>query len=270
MRTRKGKIGICMVVSIMAAGLLGSTAMAQVYTDPVGFVKVDVYRNGYTMISVPLRASDTAMNGVAGCIGDIFEGVLLGASSAGEADAVLKWDAASVRYGYAWLVDGWGVPYDGTWQDPDTGVDSTMTFEPGEACWVLRMNQGAEVETITFLGWVPMEETKTLSFIQGLNMFNWPYPTTLGIDASGLGAVSTAGGSAGEADVVWQWDTQAETYTIAFLVTGWGAPYDGNWYDPNTSAIVPPFTSIEFGPGKAFWFQRQFADPVVWVCSRPY
>jgi transcription elongation factor len=111
-----------------------------------------------------------------------------------------------------------------------------------------------------------MEETKTLTMVKGLTMFNWPYPTTLAINDSTLGSVGTGGAGAATADVTWEWQGDTQTYKTAFLIDGWGAPYDGNWWDETTG----DYSDIELGPGKAFWYQRRPDNSAVWICQRPY
>jgi hypothetical protein len=258
----KRKVALSLAVGIMATALLGSTAMAQVFTDPVGFVKVDVVRDGLTMISIPLEAADKGLNGAQGCVGDMMEEALTGGAGAATADNVWKWDAAAQTYEVAFLIDGWGAPFDGQWYGATDY--STLSFDAGDACWVWRRSAGAEVETITFLGWVPMGETTTVTMVKGLSMFNWPYPTTLAINDSTLGAAGTGGSGAATADVVWEWLADQQTYKTAFLIDGWGAPYDGNWYG------ATDYSDIEFAPGKGFWYQRRPDNSAVWICQRPY
>jgi hypothetical protein len=141
-----------------------------------------------------------------------------------------------------------------------------MTFSAGEACWILRTDNPPDVATITFLGWVPMEETKTITMVKGFTMFNWPFPTTLALNDSTLGSVGTGGIGAAGADVVLEWDGATQSYKTGWLIDGWGEPYDGQWWDDATGAE----SDIEFAPGKAFWYLRLPDNSAVWICSRPY
>ena len=138
MRTRKRKIGLFVAVSIMAVGLLTPTAMAQVYTEPVGFVRVDVVRDGLSLISVPLTPGDNNLNGAAGCVGDMIKENLLGGPVASAADMLWKWDSATQTYNKAFLIAGWGEGYDGKWWDATAGGFSTVTLDVGEAFWIQR------------------------------------------------------------------------------------------------------------------------------------
>jgi hypothetical protein len=262
----KGKVAFSFAVGIMAGVFMGTTVMGQVFTDPVGFVKVDAYRNGLTMISVPLDAADNSLNGAEGCVGDMLAENLTGGAGAVSADVIFKWDAATQAYETAFLIDGWGDPFDGRWWDESAGDYSQLTFEAGDTCWLQRRDNAPDVATITFLGWVPMAETTTLTMVKGLTMFNWPYPTTLTLNDSTLGSVGTGGAGAVSADVVFDWDGASQAYSTAFLIDGWGAPFDGNWWDEATS----DYSTISFAPGKAFWYLRRPDNSAVWICSRPY
>ncbi len=266
MRTHNRKTGLFLVASIMAVGLLASTAMGQVYTDPVGFVKVDAVKNGLTMMSMPLKAGDDKLYGAAGCVGDMLAENLAGGVGAGAADMIFKWDPGSQEYKKAFLIAGWGAGYDGKWYDETAGAFTDMALDPGDGFWVLRRNTGAALATVTFLGWVPVEPTKSVPLVKGLNMFGWPYPTTLDINASTLGTVGTGGVGSGAADMVFVWDPATQEYKKAFLIAGWGAGYDGKWYDETAG----DFSTIQFGPGIGAWYLRRPDLPITWVCEKPY
>jgi hypothetical protein len=264
MRTLNAKTGL--VVGILAVFLFGTTAMAQVYTDPVGFVKVDVYREGLTMISVPLQAADTALNGSEGCVGDMIKENLTAGPSGAEGDEVYKWDANTQSYRSAFYAEAPGTSFDKTWFDPDAGAVSDITFAAGEALWIFRKTGGDPTETITFLGWVPMEETKSVTFIKGLNMFAYPFPVTKGLNETNLSDYATKGPSSAEADTVYTWDPAAKTYSAAFLADAPGSEFDNKWFDPDMGAL----STFVFEPGVAAWFSRFPDNSISWIVNRPY
>jgi len=270
MSTGKGKVAILLAVGIVAVAFPGSTAVAQVYTDPVGFVRVNVVTPGLTMISMPFDATPGGadmdmLNGPAGCIGHMMREFATPGSSALAADVIWKWDASVQKYAMAFLVKAPGSPYDGKWFDPSTGTLSTMRLNPGEGFW-LEIKKVSGVLTITFLGWVPMEPTRFLTFLKGLNMFGWPYPTTLALNDTFLYELATGGPSPLASDVVYQWDPVAKKYILAFLVDAPGSPFDGKWFDP----VAGKLSEITFRPGAAFWFERRAVTPITWPCVRPY
>jgi len=264
MRTANLKTGF--VLTLMAVCLVGGTAMAQVYTDPVGFVKVDVVKNGLTMVSVPLDAADKRLNGDAGCLGDMVKENLTRGPSGAEADEVYKWDAATTTYKAAFYVDAPGTSFDQKWFDPDAGDLSTLAFNAGEALWVSRKNTGDPTELITFLGWVPMEQTKSVTFVKGLTMFGYPFPVTVAVNDTNLNTVATKGPSSAEADSLYFWDAVARTYKQAFLALAPGSPFDNKWFDPDLGDL----STLSFSPGVAMWFNRVPANAITWPVTRPY
>jgi hypothetical protein len=261
MRTANLKIGL--VVTLMAVCLIGGTAMAQVYTDPVGFVKVDVVRGGLTMLSVPLQAADTALNGDPGCVGDMIKENLTGGTNPAAADNIYVWDAATQKYESYWLLDlPAGGTYDLHWMLG--GVPTDHVLNAGDALWIERKTAGDPAETITFLGWVPMDLTKSVTFVNGLTMFAWPFPTTLAVNDSTLNGVATGGTNPAASDNLYDWNATTGSYTSAWLLNLPGNPNDGKWLTGATP------TTMTFAPGAAFWFERKGLNPITWVCNRPY
>ncbi len=247
------------LASALAVSMLGAKVTAQ-----GGFVRVEVYRDALTMVSVPLHVTDSALNGDADCVGNMMAEVLAGGPGAVTADVIWKWDAASQRYQMAFLIDAWGPPYDGRWWDEAANDYSTMTLDVGDACWIQRRSHGEAVEKITFLGWAPVEEMKTVTFVNGLTMFNYPYPVRMALSESTLGAVAVCGGGAATSDVVWEWLSLERRYRTAFCGDWWPGP--AGWIDPETGEL----STMEFAPGKAFWYQRRPVNPAVWKVHRPY
>ena len=267
MRTANLKTGF--VVTLMAVCLVGGTAMAQVYTDPVGFVKVDVVKNGLTMVSVPLDAADKRLNGDPGCLGDMIKENLSPGPSGAEGDGVYKWDPTALpsgAYKTAFYMDAPQTSLDRTWFDPDAGAVSDLAFNAGEALWVQRYEKGDPTELITFLGWVPMELTKSVTFVNGLTMFAYPFPVTVALNDTKLNEVATKGPSSAEADSIYFWNAAATppAYAVAFLFEG--APFDGKWFDPDLGVL----STLSFSPGAAMWFSRYPANTITWQVTRPY
>ncbi len=253
-------------IVISAVWSLAATAGAQAYTDPVGFVKVEAVRDGLIMISMPFEPADGRLNGDVGCVGDMIGEPLTGGAAGGTADVLWKWDASTQSYKVAFKVLGWGPEYDGKWWDEQTGDFSTMAFHVGEACWIQRRGTGPDVVTIVFLGWAPMAEATTLTFVQGLTMFGWPYPVSVRLNDTALGRCGAGGAGAGVADVVFEWDPHRGIYASAFLIAGWGTAFDGKWWDEATGE----FSGITLEPGEAMWYLHRPAFPAVCVIHRPY
>ncbi len=251
------------VLAIVAVCLVSLTATGQ-----VGFVNVKTVRNGLTMISVPLHTRDKNLNGTPGCVGDMIKENLAGGACLGAADVIYWWNPSMKDYEYAFLVKAPGTPYDGRWFDPMAGRLSSLAFDVGQAFWILRRDAGSNPATITFYGWAPAEPTITITFVQGLTMFSYPYPITLALNDSTLKPFCWwcwwDPGPSG--DAVYGWDAAAQDYVYAFFVSAPGSPYDGKWFDPKKGAL----SDITFEPGVGFWYLHRSAATAIWICERPY
>ena len=72
------------------------------------------------------------------------QGVATGASNSCEADRIMAW--MGDHYEIAWLVDGTGTAYDGTWLNATGSAPSPLRFEPGKGCW-LHIRNGQQPRT---------------------------------------------------------------------------------------------------------------------------
>ncbi len=261
-------------VGVLSTQVIGfyrveSGGPAGYHTYPVGFVQVDTVKDEVTMFSVPLLWDPPAAplnNRLNGPIGDMIGENLTGGTGGTTGAMIWRWNPLVQSYDQPAFLIGGCPPDDGKWYDEWAGDFSAMTFDLGEGAWVRRTHWGPDMATIVFLGWVPTADTISLTFVKGLTMFNWPYPTTLALNDSTLGDVGHGGAGAATADKVWKWDPVAKSYTFAFLIAGWGAPYDGKWWD----GAAGDFSDIEFKPGTAMWYGREPDNAAVWVCTRPY
>jgi len=254
---------VVLVLGSVAVCLVSSTATGQ-----AGFVNVDTVRNGLTMISVPLHTRDKNLNGTPGCVGDMIKQNLTGGAGFSAADVIYRWDPSIQDYEYAFLVKAPGSPYDGRWFDAKAGHLSSLTFDVGEAFWIFRRDTGSNPATITFFGSAPIEPTISITFVQGLTMFSYPYPITLALNDSTLKPFCWwcwwDPGLSG--DVVYKWDAAAQNYVYAFFVNAPGTPYDGKWFDP----VGAKLSDITFEPGVGLWYFKRTAGTAEWICRRPY
>lgn len=130
--------------------------------------------------------------------------------------------------------------YDGYGWDPNTNK-----IYRGDAFWFLAPAN----LTNTFLGEVPASEyaaTSDIQLSQGYQFFTYPYPVSIPINDTGLGAVAEDG------DVIY-----------AFNGVGYVgyAFYDGFGWDPDTLVL-------ELGVG--YWYYKSGLGSVVWTEAKPY
>ena len=244
--------------------LWSSEAIAQVYTDPAGFVKGTAYKNTYTLMSVPLNWTSALINEG---IGAMLAENLTGANNPFDADQILKFHSDTQQYKTAWLLSYPGHPLDGKWIDPDTLEESTMTLAPGDAFWVRRRNTGNDTAEIVFLGWVPMAGYTDIVINTGWNHVAYSYPTPTAINDTSLKDDGAYGSTnAFDADNVLEWDPVTGTYRTAWLLDWPEHMYDDMWIDPNT--LTP--SDIIFSPTKGYWYNRRGGGSFTWHIIKPY
>ncbi len=248
--------------------LRSSELIAQVYTDPAGFVKGTAYKNTYTLMSVPLNWSSALINEG---IGVMLAENLTGAAIRTDADEIYKYDPDSQSYEIAWLVAGTGGPFDGKWVDASapTPQESTMVLAPGDAFLVCRKNTGGDTAEIIFLGWVPTIQQTDVVIKTGWNPVSYPYPTPMDINETSLYDDGAHGSfSRDAADEVLEWDPVTQQYKVAWLVDGTSTGLDGTWID----AFTGTSSDIVFTPTKGYWYNRKTGGggPFTWQVAKPY
>ena len=238
-----------------------SIVSAQVYSNEVGFIKVDTVDNGVVLASVPLillgdsphyGLNNATLDGP-GEIGLMLSADLVGSTQFSTADRVMRYDGG---YRTAWLYQNVGSPYDNMWIE---GVNpSTLTIEPHQGFWVVRAHSG-DPDTVTFLGGVRTDAVKQVTLSAGFNMFGWPYPTEHDVQTSTLFADGAYGAG-----------TFADADRIGDYVPGVG--YEWHWLYTDGTWIkgVSPST-LTFMPEKGYWYYRQPAQGAfAWNCAKPY
>ncbi len=93
---------------------------------------------------LPVRAPHIALNGGHGCIGEQLAACLTGGTDPSTADVIIKGSQT------AFLVDGWGPPYDGMWWDAVTDAPSEMTIDAYELFQIV--NRASCAKTIKVWG----------------------------------------------------------------------------------------------------------------------
>jgi hypothetical protein len=238
-----------------------SPVSADVFSNEVGFIKVDTVDNGVVLASVPLillgdspyyGLNNAALN-APGPIGLMLSADLVGGTTFATSDRVMCYSGG---YRTAWLYHNPGNPSDNMWIE---GVNpSTLTLQPHQGFWIVRVHSGSP-DTVTFLGGVRTDALVNITFNAGFNMIGWPYPTEHDLQTSTLDADGAYGaGSFATAD------------RIGDYVVGVG--YEWHWL--HTSGVwvkgVSPST-LKLEPEKGYWYYRQPAQgSFTWHCAKPY
>ena len=249
-------IAVTAVIALYTPG--PNVVSAEVYSNEVGFIKVDTADDGAVLASVPLillgDSPHYGLNNLAGDglgeIGAMLAADLNGSTTSSGADKVIGYDGVSYRL--AWLYDD-GV--DVLWLED--AAPSTLTLQPGEAFWILSAAQ----QIVTFLGEVRTDETVEIVIDPGYNMISWPYPTTLILQLSSLHDDGAYGATVStDADCILAYDP-VSGYTRHWL-------YDDGVNVAWLQGAWP--SALLFEPGQGYWYFRQPAQgQFTWTCIKP-
>lgn len=201
-----------------------------------GVIRQDV-RPGYTMISPPLR-SDRRFDGE---MGRMLAEQLTGDDGA-SGDKVFILQA-----GGTWktlYLDGQGV-----WREAG-GEASAYELPEGRGLFVER--RAVTVARATFTGPVGNDGTKTNTLAAGWNLIGLSEGLTLPVKETFAGANPRGGAGEEAADQLVLQNANGSWRRLIF-VQGWGAPYDGNWFDLSSFQIV----TNKLEPGAAYYYYRQ-------------
>ncbi len=237
--------------------------IVQAYTGATpmySFDRVGVYsrgvRAGQNLVSMPLLPADNSVGAVLGT-------QLTGAANAGQADKVLYWNGTD--YESAWLVEGTGTSYDGTWMTQAGDQASPMKIDPDHSFWVLLRNSSPDT-VLTFTGKVSKEANRVINLVQGANFIGTCYPVPVTLAGSELAAdgVVAGGSSSGVSDKIMRW--LGTRYEVAWLVGGTGTGWDGTWLTESGFAA----STIQFNPGVGYvlWIKGNNAS-TVWTYPNP-
>jgi len=208
-----------------------------------GVIRRPVQARNYTMLAPPLR-SDMKFNGVMGAE--------LAAALTGHGGGVGDGIGDEV---YLLQPNGsWRILYlDGskTWRESD-GQVSSYQLSPGQAFFVAR-HDGTEAK-VTFTGAVGNDATRTNRVVTGWNMVGLSEGKSIPIQkafATTAGGQPYGGSYEEDADLIAIYTTNKVWRRLMF-VDGWGAPYDGKWFDLTTFNI----STYQIQPGDALYYYR--------------
>lgn len=206
-----------------------------------GMIRKDVLP-GYTLIAPPLR-TDRRFDGEMG--------LALAVSLQGN-DGGLGSGADEV---YALQTNGtWRMLYldaAGTWRESN-GAESTYELPAGQGLWVVR--KVGTPARITFTGPVGNDGTRTNRLNAGWNLIGLSEGRDLPLKAT-LATASPQGGAVEETADQLVLQNPNGSWRRLMYIQGWGAPYDGNWFDLSMYQIVT--TNEVLQPGAAYYYLRR-------------
>ncbi|MFH0879389.1 MAG: hypothetical protein V2A34_06720 [Lentisphaerota bacterium] len=241
-----------MLVITLGLALIASSAIGQqvLSRNAVGYVRVDARSNGYTLATVPFNAFSNTIAG-------IFAGQLVGGSSFGTSDNVIKY-LPGTGYITFWKTTA------GQWRQLGEGVETTNKLYPGEAFWVV--NKRVTNQVIYLMGEVPDsfagDATQTLYAVQGYQFQAYGYPVEIAITNTTLTNGAQRGSSFGTSDNVITFDAAIQDYVTYWLSTTAGS----SWRKLGTGTN----TTDKFAVGQGFWYKRYPASSRTWTEVKPY
>jgi hypothetical protein len=220
----------------------------------VGFCVITAHEgmNLSGMPLVPMVATPASLEAILGA-------QLTGANNEGAADRVWVWNGSN--YEIAWLVEGTGTGFDGTWF---TGGGPTgITLQEDQGFWV-QVRQGHGSTDIVLLGEISYAD-RSVPVDVGMNLLSPSSLAGVPLGDKGSGdsnlweSGATGANNEGDADRLWNWT--GSTYQFHWLVDGVGPQFDGLWFRGG----APSTLWIE--PGNGNWVQvREGHSPFDWAC----
>jgi len=271
---RKTIIVVALLLAVLAMPVVAAT-----YSNPVGFVKVDLLLDKFQMVGEPLSVnmalndSDTGIS----CAGEMLAENLKANSYAGGAAQIMRFDASGQSFSTVYL-------YYASW-DPGNVNNYKwvyLTFPVTAADWVLNVGEGVYLKRATVgaasvdavnLGDVNVADTTTLTILPNFNMITYPYPVDAPLNdswpkmADGAKANSYAGG----ADSILMYDPVGNSFTTVYLYYASWDP--GNVHNDKWVYLTFPVTDATevIDPGDAVYYNRQPAEgALTWDVGRPF
>ena len=207
--------------------------------DAWGLVRWNVAGGTFTMMSPPVRC-DRRFDGKMG--------QMLGESLSGDDDGV----GGNGDEVYVLQPNGsWRTLYLNTekqWRE-SSGQPSSYELAPGQGFFVLRQSESVQV---TMTGPVGNDGTRTNELVAGWNMIGVSEGISLPIKQALATAYPVGGASEETADLLVLQNPNGSWRRFMY-VQGWGAPYDGNWFDLSTFQIA----TNRLEPGAAYYYLRR-------------
>jgi hypothetical protein len=250
-----------MILTLALALCASLAAQAQVYSNTVGMIKIDIPDNGLVFVSFPFEVADYNLQSV---VGD----QLSGSTSSGSSDRILVWNVNTSKYDTFWKVEGTDTVWDGKWiyDQPGQPVEANVNISTGQGFWV--QSRSSSQQTLNVNGNVPASPVQ-ISIPLGLTQIGVPYPVSMNVNSPefDINSIATGSTSSGSSDRLIFWDEDTQTYIRLWLVENTGTVYDGKWILDEPGA--PQIADFDIIPGVGFWFQRRDLS-TNWTPPVPY
>lgn len=206
-----------------------------------GVVRSAINSAGYFMLSPPLNIDRSFAGELGHILADQLDGSDGGVGDQVGDEVFVLEDSGSWRTLY---LDGQGI-----WRESN-GETTSYELPVGRGLWVARYN--ANPIRFTFSGPVGNSGTNRVAIPQGWSIIGLSEGRELSIKSALAGAAPHGGAAEEEADMLVRQKTNGAWQRMMYI-QGWGAPYDGNWFDLSTFQIV----TNRIQPGEAYYYFRQ-------------
>jgi len=252
-------LAVVMAVALIQAGswIRPTSSAVAAYSDPVGFVKVDLKRDAYTMISIPVNVEDMSMNDTddsVACVGEMLSDVLTGGGDPLTSPNLYNFDLSTGGFDIIWLHSS------GVWAEG--GGLTTRTLTDTNGYWIFRLaDADADPVQAVILGDVAVADTIPVTIVAGYNMICYPYPVAKLIDTTNFPSIAegaTGGGDPLTSDNIYLYDQATLGFKIIWL------------HSSDVWAEGGGVTTSVVGVAEGLYYNRYAGGTFTWDCDRPY
>jgi hypothetical protein len=190
---------------------------------------------GFNLISTPLITSSNTIGGVIGS-------QLTGSFIPPLADKIYRFKSDKSGYEQAWLNNT-----DNIWYDADTGLQTTMTFDPDMGYWI-ELATGHASSNVSIVGQISNSGRGPISITTGFNLVGSTQPVSVSIENAGIASSgATASFIPPLACKIYSFKADKSGYEQAWLSSA-----DNKWYDADTGLQ----STMMLTCGKAYWIEE--------------
>jgi N-acetylneuraminic acid mutarotase len=202
---------------------------------------------GFTLASPALRVDRRFNGGLAAVLSKEMQGSDDGIGGDGDEVYVMEadesWRTLFLSAAGKWMDSG---------SDPSESEASEFELSAGQGYVVARKQPTSA--WMTFVGPVGNDGTRTNRLNSGWNLIGLSEGKRLPIRETFASAGPVGGISEDDADLLVLQNPDG-SWRRLMHVQGWGAPYDGNWFDLNSFEMLGPGEVLE--PGRAYYYLRR-------------